>query len=185
VVIPSVPQRNRLREAVPVVLASGRFTRQKDYPTLLRAFEVVRRTCNAKLVVLGDGPDREKIEQLIVELKLQDSVELVGYVSDTKEFYERSNVFVLSSRWEGFPNVLVEALAAGVPVVSTDGKGASREIVEPLLPENVVPVGDYTQLAERIVATLEAEVKSEVYQEYVRSRFDLPVIAKRYLEIDD
>jgi glycosyltransferase involved in cell wall biosynthesis len=172
-------------EPVPVVLASGRFARQKDYPTLLRAFEVVRRSRSAKLIILGDGPDRAQIEDLILELNLQDSVELAGNVSDTMQFYTRASVFVLSSRWEGFPNVLVEALAAGVPVVATDSRGASREIVEPLLPDNVVPVGDFAQFAERIVATLESGFSSEACREYVRSRFDLPVIARRYLEIVD
>lgn len=166
---------------VPVVLASGRFTAQKDYPTLLRACDLVRRQRAVKFLILGDGPDRTMMEDLIKELDLSDVVELVGYVSDTKSYYQQASVFVLSSKWEGFPNVLVEALAAGVPVVATDSKGASREITEPILPQNIVGVGDFVALAERIAATLELTSDPDRYRRYVRERFELPVIATQYL----
>ena len=173
--------RRESEEAVPMVLASGRFAMQKDYPTLLRAFKLVIAQQSARLVVLGNGPQRNEIEALIAELGIGDSVELAGYVTNTKDYYARASVFVLSSRWEGFPNVLVEALSAGVPTVTTDGKGASREIVEPILPGNVVPVGDVHVLAHRIVKTLSMKPNGEAYRDYIRQRFDLPVIAKQYL----
>lgn len=173
--------RRESEEAVPMVLASGRFATQKDYPTLLRAFKLVIAKKSARLVILGDGPQRNEIEALIAELGIGDCVELAGYVSNTEDYYARASVFVLSSRWEGFPNVLVEALSCGVPSVATDGKGASREIVEPILPDNVVPVGDVHALADRIVKTLSKEPNSEAYRDYIRQHFDLPVIAKQYL----
>lgn len=167
----------------PVVLASGRFSAQKDYCTLLRAYDLVRKQRAVRFLILGDGPDRPMMEDLIEELDISDVVELVGYVSDTKSYYQRASVFVLSSMWEGFPNVLVEALAAGVPVVATDSKGASREITEPILPQNVVAVGDFVALSERIIATLDMPSDPDRYRRYVRERFELPVIAKQYLDV--
>lgn len=181
VIVTEQVERRESDEAVPLVLASGRFAPQKDYPTLLRAFQCVVAKQPARLVILGDGPLRSELEALIDELGIRDSVELVGYVSDTEAYYSRARAFVLSSRWEGFPNVLVEALAAGVPAVATDGKGASREILEPILPENVVPVGDVEALSVRILETLAMEPNSEGYRNYIRQRFDLPVIAEQYL----
>lgn len=183
VIVRSQVERNDTVEAVPIVLASGRFAPQKDYPTLLRAFQRVVAKRPARLVVLGDGPLRAELEALITELGIGEAVELVGYVSDPDSYYARARVFVLSSRWEGFPNVLAEALAAGVPAVATDGKGASREILEPILPENVVPVGDVEALAERIEATLLMKPDSEAYRNYVRECFGLSVIAKKYLKV--
>lgn len=172
------------QEPLPIVLASGRFAPQKDYPTLLRAFAKVRAQVGARLIILGDGPLRPEIESLISELKLNGSVELMGYVENTQDYYARARVFALASRWEGFPNVLVEALAAGVTAVVTDGKGASREILEPILPDNIVPVGDVAALAERIVASLKQTPESERYRDSIRERFDLPVIANQYLNIE-
>ncbi len=170
------------QEPSPIVLASGRFAPQKDYPTLLRAFAKVRAQVDARLIILGDGPLRSEIELLISELKLNEPVELMGYVENTQDYYASARVFALASRWEGFPNVLVEALAAGVPAVVTDGKGASREILEPILPDNIVPVGDVAALAERIVASLEQTPECERYRDSIRERFNLPVIANQYLD---
>ena len=181
VIVRDTVKRCERDEEFPIVLASGRFALQKDYPTLLRAYQLVASKCEARLVILGDGPRRGEIEALIDELGIRPLVTLAGYVSDTDDYYSRASIFVLSSRWEGFPNVLVEALSFGVPAVVTDGKGASREIVEPILPDNVVPVGDVHALADRIVETLSKEPNGEAYRDYIRQRFDLPVIAKQYL----
>ena len=182
VVIRAEIVRRDAEEVVPLVLASGRFAPQKDYPTLLSAFKCVLEDCPARLVILGDGPMRSEIEGLIDELGISDSVELVGYVGNPEDYYASARVFVLSSRWEGFPNVLVEALANGVPVVATDAKGASLEILQPILPDSVVPVGDHETLAKSILATLKWPQEPERYREYVRERFELSVIAEKYLE---
>lgn len=182
VVIERTLVRTSETQPLPIVLASGRFAPQKDYPTLIRAFAKVREQSEARLVILGDGPLRAEIEELILELGLTGSVELAGYVANTADYYASASVFVLTSLWEGFPNVLVEALAAGVPVVATDCQGGSREIVEPILPENVVPVGDVSRLAERIQDTMRSPRGPQYLREYVQGRFDLPFIAEKYLE---
>jgi glycosyltransferase involved in cell wall biosynthesis len=173
----------KTQKEVPVILSSGRFARQKDFPTLLRAFKIIRERREAHLIILGDGPDRKQIEALIRELGIVEHVTLKGYVSDPSVYYKQADVFVLTSLWEGFPNVLVEALAAGTAVVATDGRGGSREIVESILPDNIVEVGNAQQVADRVCGTLEAMPSGVTLKNYVSSRFALPIIAEQYLNL--
>ena len=182
VVVPAFVERTPPCDQ-PILLTSGRFAKQKDYPTLLRAFKEVREQIDARLIILGDGPERENIEKEIEELGIADSVSLKGSVPDPAVYYKQADIFVLTSRWEGFPNVLVEALSYGIPVVATDSLGASREIVEPILPQNVVEVADVVQIANRICATLNELPDSSVLIQSVNDRFELSVIAEQYLTL--
>ena len=182
VVVPAVVERKPPSDT-PILLTSGRFAKQKDYPTLLRAFKLVREKVDATLIILGDGPDRENIEKEIEELGIAESVSLKGSVADPAVYYKQADIFVLTSRWEGFPNVLVEALSYGIPVVATDSLGASREIVEPILPQNVVEVADIAQIANRIYQTLNEFPDSSVLIQSVNDRFELSVIAEQYLTL--
>ena len=111
----------------PVILSVGRLTKAKDYPTLIRAFARVRREHPARLMILGEGEERPKLEALIRELDLEEDVSLPGFVDNPYAYMARSAVFVLSSAWEGFGNVLVEAMAVGTPVVSTDCPSGPRD----------------------------------------------------------
>lgn len=166
-----------------LVVTAGRFARQKDYPTLLRAFKHVRESSDARLVVLGDGPLRGKIEADIEQLGLTECVDLKGSVKDPQRYYSEADVFVLTSLWEGFPNVLVEALACGTAVVATDAKGASREIVEPILPNNIVGIGDDEAIAERILEVLADLPDRQALSQYVDQRFSIKHIAEQYIEV--
>ena len=94
----------------PVVLAVGRLDIQKDYPTLLKALKIVLDKIKVKLIILGSGPEYQRLEQLIQQLELQDSVDLYGFENNPYKFMARVDLFILSSRWEGLPNVLIEAL---------------------------------------------------------------------------
>jgi glycosyltransferase involved in cell wall biosynthesis len=131
----------------PVVLGVGRLTRQKDFPTLLRAFAELRRQREARLIILGEGEDRPALEALIRELELTDHVALPGFQDNAMAYMARSAVFVLSSAWEGLPTVLIEALAAGARVVSTDCPSGPREILQEGRLGALVPVGDPGALA--------------------------------------
>ncbi len=131
----------------PVILAVGRLTVQKDFPTLLRAFAEVRRRRRARLIILGEGEGREALESLAADLGLTADVALPGFRDNAMAYMACSAVFVLSSAWEGLPTVLIEALAAGTGVVSTDCPSGPREILQDGRLGALVPVGDAAALA--------------------------------------
>lgn len=138
----------------PVVLGVGRLHRQKGFVTLLRAFAEVRRRRDARLVILGEGPERGTLEKTARELGIADDVHMPGFATNPAAWMKRAAVFVLSSGWEGFPNVLLEALAAGCPVVSTDCPSGPCEVLADGEYGRLVPVGDHAAMADAIVETL-------------------------------
>lgn len=146
---------------IPLLIGAGRLTRQKDFATLLRAFALVLKERPARLLLLGDGPEREGLESLSRELGINAAVDFHGFVANPFPFIARSNLFVLSSAWEGFGNVLVEAMALGVPVVSTDCPSGPREILHDGALGPLTPVGDSAALAAAILATLAAPLSRE------------------------
>lgn len=139
----------------PVILGAGRLTRQKDFPTLIRAFAEVRRHRAARLIILGEGEERRGLEALVSELGLADDVALPGFRENAIAYMAGSALFVLSSAWEGLPTVLIEALAAGARVVSTDCPSGPREILQEGRLGALVPVGDAATLAEAMASTLD------------------------------
>jgi glycosyltransferase involved in cell wall biosynthesis len=139
----------------PVIVAIGRLTRQKDFPTLLQALALLRHRRPARLLILGEGEDRPALSRLIDDLGLQGSVDLPGFVKNPYGYLRRADVFVLSSLWEGLPNVLIQALALGTPVVATDCPSGPAEILENGRWGKLVPVGDAGQLARAIEGVLD------------------------------
>jgi glycosyltransferase involved in cell wall biosynthesis len=139
----------------PVIVGVGRLTRQKDFATLIRAFAEVRRSRTAHLIILGEGDDRTELEALVTELGLIDDVALPGFRENAMAYIAGSSLFVLSSAWEGLPTVLIEALAAGTRVVSTDCPSGPREILQEGRLGNLVPVGDAAALAEAMIDALD------------------------------
>jgi len=167
---------------VPVILGAGRMTRQKDFPTLLRAFARIRRERPSRLIVLGEGPDRAGIERLVGELGLGDDVSLPGFAVNPYAYMSRASLFVLSSRWEGSPNVLTEALAVGTPVVSTDCPSGPREILQEGRFGPLVPVGDEEALARAILETLAHPLDTATLRGAV-DEFTVERSADAYLEV--
>lgn len=133
-------------DEIPVVVSVGRLTLAKDYPSLLKAFYGLRARRPARLVIVGEGEERGALEALIRELRLGDSVSLLGFQDNPYKYMRAAGVFVLSSQWEGFGNVIAEALACGSQVVSTDCKSGPSEILEDGKWGTLVPVGDPTRL---------------------------------------
>lgn len=142
----------------PVILGAGRLTEQKDFSTLIRAFDIVRRRVSSRLIILGDGEERLALENLIRSSGLQDLVDLPGFEVNPFAFMKRASVFVLSSKWEGLPNVLIQALACNCPVVSTDCLSGPSEILQGGEYGYLVPVGD----AEAVAVAIEAVLKGEI-----------------------
>ena len=140
----------------PVILGMGRLTKQKDFPTLIRAFSLVRKERPARLIILSEGEERHSLESLVRELGLEQDVALPGFVENPYNYMKRSAVFVLSSRWEGFGIVLAEALALGTPVVSTDCPSGPSEILEGGKWGRLVPPRNEAALAQAILLTLDS-----------------------------
>jgi glycosyltransferase involved in cell wall biosynthesis len=140
----------------PVILGVGRLAARKDFPTLIKAFAAVRGRRAARLVILGEGSLRKELTTLAHSLGIAADFEMPGYVGNPLAWMSRASLFVLSSSCEGLPGVLIEAMAAGCPVVSTDCPSGPAEILENGKYGILVPVGDHVALAEAIEAALDA-----------------------------
>ena len=138
----------------PVVLAVGRLAKQKDYPTLIQAFSNVRQARSARLLILGRGDERPALEALVNDFGLEQDVSLHGFVDNPYPYMAHASAFVLSSKWEGLPGVLIEALYCGAPLIATDCPSGTREILANGKYGRLVPVGDIAALAQAIEATL-------------------------------
>ena len=167
----------------PVILGVGKLQAQKDFPTLIQAFAQVRQTQEAKLVILGWGSDRPKLEALVSKLGLTDDVDLPDHVKNPYAYMARSAVFVLSSVWEGLPNALIEAMAIGVPVVATDCKSGPKEILNHGKYGHLVPVGDSQGIATAILSTLSGNLKP-VDNSWL-DQFTLEAVTHQYLRVLD
>jgi glycosyltransferase involved in cell wall biosynthesis len=140
--------------AWPVIVSTGRMTPQKDFPTLLRAFALLRRSCPARLFLIGDGPEMNRLQDLARELGIAEDTAFMGYQPNPYKYMARAAMFVLPSRFEGFGLVLVEAMALGVPVISTRCPSGPEEILRSGADGLLVPVGDNSRLASAMARLL-------------------------------
>jgi glycosyltransferase involved in cell wall biosynthesis len=169
----------------PVVLAVGNLRPVKDHAMLIRAFARVRRERPAYLVVLGEGEERPKLELLARELGVDPDVHIAGHESNPYAYMARADVLALSSRHEGFGNVLVEAMACGCQVVSTDCPHGPGEILEGGRYGRLVPVGNEAAMATAIMETLD-EIMPRVDSAQLPQRaaeFSLDRMVNRYLDV--
>ena len=149
-----VPHEWLNNEQCPVILGVGKLKRQKDFATLIKAFSRVRKSRKAKLIILGEGPERAALQSLAQTLDVASDVDLCGFDPNPYAYMSRAAVFALSSAWEGFGNVLVEAMACGCPVVATDCPSGPSEILAQGTFGHLVPVGDFDAMASAIVDQL-------------------------------
>lgn len=140
---------------VPVIISAGRMEAQKDFANLLRAFSKVRSRRLAKLVIIGEGSQQRQLEALAIELGIDQDLAMPGFQKNPFVWFAKADVFVMSSIHEGFGNVLVECMACGTPVVSTDCPSGPSEILEGGVYGPLVPVGDHAALAEAIEQQLD------------------------------
>jgi glycosyltransferase involved in cell wall biosynthesis len=145
----------------PVFLAVGRLNPEKDFPNLLRAFAQVRQQKSARLIILGEGQERQKLEKIIDSLGLGDDVLMPGFVKNPYAYMKRASCLVLSSKTEGLPTVLIEAMACGCPVVSTDCPSGPDEILDNGAYGLLVPIENSKALAEAMLKTLETPSNRE------------------------
>lgn len=166
----------------PVILAAGRFEPQKDYETMVRAFELVRAHREARLVILGEGSLKSAIGQMIQERGLAEYVAMPGFAANPYAWMRRCRVFAMSSRWEGLPTVLVEAMACGATVVATRCPSGPEEILANGEFGRLVPMQRPEALAGAIVASLDNPTPPERLQKRA-SDFSVNAIAAQYRDL--
>ena len=167
---------------IKLILAAGRLTPKKDFPTLLKAFSAVRQRIKTKLIILGEGPERSILEYQINKLNLVDNVDLPGFISNPFNYMKNADLFVLSSKVEGLPNVLIQAMAVGTPVVATNCHSGPAEILENGRYGPLVPVGDSEALAEAMLKILEHPPDPLILKTGV-SRFSVQKISDDYIKL--
>ena len=170
------------------ILGVGRLSKQKRFDVLIKAFHHLN-TKDYKLVILGEGNQRKELERLIKDFGLTDSVIMPGFVSNPYSWYKSASLFVLSSDSEGFGNVVVEALACGTPVISTDC-GPVNEILKGYLADGLIPIGEFLSLADKMLAYLDnpviptyEDIKHFSFERVISMQMamiDSPIAEKKY-----
>jgi glycosyltransferase involved in cell wall biosynthesis len=166
----------------PMVLAVGRLHYHKDYPTLLRAFAILRRSIDARLVFLGDGEERRALETLTQELELETSVSFLGNVPNPLPYMKWAKVLALSSVVEALPTVLIEALAMNLPIVAADCPTGPREILCGGAYGTLVPVGDHERMAKSLLDVLRA-ANAPAIPRRALERFQQDHVIEQYLAV--
>ena len=170
--------------APPVVLAAGRLIPQKDFQTLMRAFAILQSKREARLVILGEGRQRRELESLAKTLGITSSVAMPGFVSNPYQYMARASIFALTSRYEGLPGVLIQALACGCPVVSTDCPGGSAEILDQGKYGRLVPMNNETVLADAMDSLLNETPDKDMLRTRA-SLFTVDFAAQQYVDYLD
>jgi len=169
---------------MPVILAAGELGARKDFTTLLRAFARLRDRRPCRLVIIGRGKQRDQLLELADTLGISEAVNLPGFVEQPYPFMAHADLFALTSRWEGLGLVLVEALALGTPVVSTDCPSGPAEILQQGRFGRLVPVGDAEALASAMEATLDESGTREFLQQAARP-YTVTAATDAYLQAMD
>lgn len=165
----------------PVILGVGRLVEVKDFSTLLKAFALVKKKCVARLMILGEGEERINLESLARQLDISKDVMLPGFVSNPYNYMRKSAVFVQSSLTEGLPNVLIESLACGCPVVSTDCASGPSEILDGGKYGHLVPTSDPEAIANAIMKVLAGE-KRKPPSDWLE-QFTTDTVVSQYLNV--
>lgn len=164
------------------ILTVGTLKEQKNHELLIRAFSILRERSNAHLLILGEGQLRANLETLIHQLGLDDYVSMPGFISDPTAYYKHADLFALSSDWEGLPTVLIEALAAGTPIVSTDCPSGPREILCDGKYGLLVPRGDAHALAKAMASSLTSRHEPDALMARAQD-FTIDKAADQYLAL--
>ena len=165
----------------PVVLAVGRLTDQKAFDVLINAFSMVRKNRPVRLLILGEGENRPALQSLIRQLGLEQDVNLMGFVQNPYPYMAHASLFVLPSRWEGLPTVLIEALYLGAPIVATDCPGGSRAILKDGQYGKLIPVDAPLKLAEAIERSVSGPRPCPPKESWEPYHLDL--ISDRYINL--
>jgi glycosyltransferase involved in cell wall biosynthesis len=169
---PSQPEWLDESGRLPVVLFVGRLAPVKNLPMLIEGFARLQEQCAARLVVVGDGPERIRLETMVRSLGLNDRVHFTGFVATPYPLIARASVLALTSDYEGLPTVLIEALALGTPVVATDCPGGTRALLQDGRLGALVPVGDRSALTAALLQAIERPPHLDVCDALTRFQSD-------------
>jgi glycosyltransferase involved in cell wall biosynthesis len=150
----NVTEHTWFLENIPMLINVASLTEKKGQQYLLSAFKILREKVRCRLVILGDGENENKLKKLAIDLGIEEDVAFLEFQMNPFKFMARASVFILSSLWEGFPNVIIEAMACGVPVISTDCHSGPNEIIDEGINGILVPPKDEKKLADAILAIL-------------------------------
>ena len=148
---------------VPVILGVGRLSLQKNFTLLIKAFSLLNKNTRAKLIILGDGPEKQSLINLIKTLNIKEDCQLLGHVNNPYDFMKQSSLLVLSSNYEGLPNVLIEGQACKIPVISTDCPHGPSEILLDGKAGSLTPINDYVTMASKMSEILTNPKIAEAY----------------------
>jgi glycosyltransferase involved in cell wall biosynthesis len=171
-------------ETVPVIISVGRLWVQKGFDILIKAFAGVVSETPCRLIILGDGPERTALEALVAERRVRTTVDMPGWVDNPWKYMARSTLFVLPSRWEGWPSALVEAMACGLPVITTDCPGGGKEMVTNGENGLIVAADDDMALRLAIMSLLKdskLRAKFSVEASRLVDHYDYRIISQEYI----
>jgi glycosyltransferase involved in cell wall biosynthesis len=171
-----------LDKKYPVILGIGRLTQQKGFDTLIRAFALINSKIPSRLIILGDGNLRQELTELASELDVSDRIDFPGFTDNPYSFLNSADLFILSSRWEGSPNALTEAMALGTQVVSTNCPSGPSEALQNGNIAPLVAVDDAEAIAEAAIEVLQNPIDPERIKNAV-SDYRPATAARAYLSL--
>ena len=176
------------KESLPIIITVGRLYPQKNHACLIKAFSIVSKEIESRLIIIGEGPLQQSLEKLARSVGVAENTWFAEYQINPYKFLSRSSLFILSSEWEGFPNVLLEAMVCGVPVISTDIDFGPREIINHGETGFLVPNDDPVALAEQIHYVLKNRSEENIKviinnaRKKVEAEFSSKMMTKKYQE---
>lgn len=177
--------RDNTIEKENIVLNVGSLTDQKAQDVLIKAFALTQAS-NWKLIIVGEGPQRENLQILVKELELEQQVELPGRIKDVHRMYNLSKIFAFSSLYEGFPNALIEAMHFGLACISTDCPTGPSELIEHGMNGYLIPLNGEKAMAEKIHYLMENEEQGKIMGEKAIqsvNKYTLPNVITRWIDL--
>jgi len=180
------PFLEKRRQGFNLIIAVGRISYEKRYDVLLEAFAKIIKEVNAGLLILGDGDLLPQLLELKDKLQIGENVDFIGYVSNPYAWMANSDLFIMTSQWEGFGNVIIEAMAVGTPVVSSDCPFGPKEIISDGINGLLAPIGDIEKISRIVIQLLTNDSLKKTLREEGKKRaefFDINLIGNEYKRI--
>ena len=171
----------------PLLITVARLAKQKGCDVLIKAFGVINEILPCNLIIIGDGPERKDLELLAEDLKVKNRIDFLGFCEDSNAYIKNSDIFILSSRWEGMATVIIEAAAVNTPIIATDAPYGSSDLIKDGFTGFLVPVDDYKNLAIKIKKLLDNKSMSKSFiknaHKMIKHNFDANIMVSKYEKI--